>query len=377
MSVSHSVHSSRSGAVVPKYYLPWRNEEEDAEEVEDEIRFITKNNEFLAFENTLLNAFLNQNLGSISFYDESNLNTRSQANQRRRRNKIPFITFPQRIEIATKIIDSYKEDIVKIEDDSEKMAERLTCMLKATKERIVEIKNEAFQFKKDCLPINKKNDLKSMDSLPTITPNSRTTTNPRNVDTSIQAEKIIRHLENLIKQKTNKIEKTRLSITANRSKASKMQTQIAQKERFGETFQRIDYEELKIEKRQFEETLQKKNSELLNLKLIAGNSITQLQSTRDILNKLETEANAIKSNIKNESNLIAKLNNDIKQVLNENEKLKQRIKVLKLQAEKGHGPGPEDYRQLIRTAAELEKEIATLKRQVSIHGGVEKRIISE
>eukprot|EP00792_Barthelona_sp_PAP020_P004932 TRINITY_DN2417_c0_g1_i1.p1 TRINITY_DN2417_c0_g1~~TRINITY_DN2417_c0_g1_i1.p1 ORF type:complete len:392 (-),score=18.73 TRINITY_DN2417_c0_g1_i1:198-1373(-) len=354
MSLAPSIQSSVSTIVDRKSYLPWRMEEEDAEILEDQIRFITRNNEFLAFENALLSAFVNQNTGSISYYGEMDLS--GTRNRRRKRKFKPYITFPQRLEIVTRVIESYRDDIVKVEESSERMKEKLTCILKASQERIGEIKNEAFQFKKECLPIDH------------LKPHLAMRSNHKQ-QTTIQAEKMIRYYESLIKLKTNKIEKIRLGINSDKSHIAKLSTQIAQKQRFGETFQRIDFEELKIEKRHFEDNLQKKNSELLNLKLIASNSVTQLQDMRDSLMKLDAEANSIKNNIKSESNFIAKMNNEIKSVLNDNEKLRQKLKVLKLQTDQGNGPTPEDYRQLINIKADLEKQIKTLQRKVNIQRG--------
>ena len=55
-----------------------------------------------------------------------------------------------------------------------------------------------------------------------------------------------------------------------------MQTLLKQKEEAGEVRHEVDFEQLKIENKQYNEKFEDKNQELLNLKLSAGNALQVL-----------------------------------------------------------------------------------------------------
>lgn len=63
-----------------------------------------------------------------------------------------------------------------------------------------------------------------------------------------------------------------------RQKKSKLQSQLKQKEEAGEVRQEVDFEQLKIENKQYNEKFEEKNDELLKLKLSSGNTLQVLNS---------------------------------------------------------------------------------------------------
>ena len=63
-----------------------------------------------------------------------------------------------------------------------------------------------------------------------------------------------------------------------RQKKSKLQGQLKQKEEAGEVRQEVDFEQLKIENKQYNEKFEEKNDELLKLKLSSGNTLQVLNS---------------------------------------------------------------------------------------------------
>ncbi len=56
----------------------------------------------------------------------------------------------------------------------------------------------------------------------------------------------------------------------------KIESQMQHKEEMGDIFLPIDFDQLKIENQQYLEKIEELNDELLELKVIAGNSIRQL-----------------------------------------------------------------------------------------------------
>ena len=57
-------------------------------------------------------------------------------------------------------------------------------------------------------------------------------------------------------------------------------SQLKQKEEIGEALHAIDYDELQIENKQYLAKIDERNSELLKLKISAGNTIQTLNSYR-------------------------------------------------------------------------------------------------
>ena len=74
------------------------------------------------------------------------------------------------------------------------------------------------------------------------------------------------------------MEKLRLKNSTLRVKKRKLQVQLKQKEEAGEVRHEVDFEQLKIENKQFNERFEEKNQELLKLKLSAGNTLQVLNS---------------------------------------------------------------------------------------------------
>ena len=74
------------------------------------------------------------------------------------------------------------------------------------------------------------------------------------------------------------MEKLRLKNSTLRVRKRKLQVQLKQKEEAGEVRHEVDFDQLKIENKQFNEQFEEKNQELLKLKLSAGNTLQVLNS---------------------------------------------------------------------------------------------------
>ena len=73
-------------------------------------------------------------------------------------------------------------------------------------------------------------------------------------------------------------EKLRLKNSGLRVKRKKLQFHLKQKEESGEVRHEVDFEQLKIENKQFAEKFEARNQELLQLKLKSGNTMQVLNS---------------------------------------------------------------------------------------------------
>ena len=74
------------------------------------------------------------------------------------------------------------------------------------------------------------------------------------------------------------MEKLWLKNCSLRIRRGKLQAQLKQKEEAGEVRHEVDFEQLKIENKQYNEKFEEKNQELLKLKLSAGNTLQVLNT---------------------------------------------------------------------------------------------------
>ena len=81
------------------------------------------------------------------------------------------------------------------------------------------------------------------------------------------------------------MDKLHLKDISLRQKKHKLQGQLKQKEEAGEVRQEVDFEQLKIENKQYNGKFEEKNQELLKLKLSAGRTLQVLNSYKVYVNK--------------------------------------------------------------------------------------------
>ncbi|XP_068812290.1 cilia- and flagella-associated protein 263 isoform X3 [Struthio camelus] len=97
------------------------------------------------------------------------------------------------------------------------------------------------------------------------------------------SEQTIQNLEDLMK------EKLRLKNDSLKSYKKKLQQQLRQKEQMGETLREIRFEQLQIRNMQYQEKIDEKNQELLQLKLTSGKTVQVLNFyKRRLQNAMET-----------------------------------------------------------------------------------------
>ena len=89
-------------------------------------------------------------------------------------------------------------------------------------------------------------------------------------------EKVFKYFEDRQRSQDAIIEKMWLKNSTLKVRRSKLQIQLKQKEEAGEVRHEVDFEQLKIENKQYNEKFDDKNQELLNLKLSSGNALQVL-----------------------------------------------------------------------------------------------------
>lgn len=69
------------------------------------------------------------------------------------------------------------------------------------------------------------------------------------------------------------LDKVNLKNNTYKAAISKLEAQLAHKEKMGEVLHLVDFDQLKIENHQYMETIDAKNKELLQLKLASGKTV--------------------------------------------------------------------------------------------------------
>lgn len=182
-----------------------------------------------------------------------------------------------------------------------------------------------------------------------------------------KAEKIIRYMEEKLRQKDALIEKLRLKTVTLKAKCKKTESTLKQKEELGEVLHYIDFHQLQIENKQFAQKIEERNQELLNLKMTAGKTLQYLNHLKTQLLAIIKETEDCEEDIKNRTNQLEHVKVEsvtVKQEINKtrpiNIKLKENIEETK--------DMPDVYNYVLQRAeeAELKKMIDNWERKVEI-----------
>ncbi|KAK9717779.1 protein of unknown function (DUF4201) [Popillia japonica] len=174
----------------------------------------------------------------------------------------------------------------------------------------------------------------------------------------IPAEKFVRYMQEWLKTAQIMVEKLRLRTSSLRTQQAKLKNLLVQKEELGECVHEVDFEKLKIENKNFQLSIEQKNSHLLELKRINGNANLMLTNHKKILQKQDEALRNLKKTVKATQKRIIELEEENNQTENELTFEKAKFKQLKKKARLYRVP---DVMELIRKKAELDELNKTLK----------------
>jgi chromosome segregation ATPase len=116
-------------------------------------------------------------------------------------------------------------------------------------------------------------------------------------------EKIERYFNERIKSRESLINKLRDRSSGLKRQITRLETQLRQKEEMGETLHEVDFNQLKIENKQYLDKIDEKNIELILLKRQVGKATQSLNRFKDELHKQAKELVDIEQRIDKQSNL--------------------------------------------------------------------------
>merc|ERR1712046_381149 len=228
--------------------------------------------------------------------------------------------------------------------NSEKLIDTLKAVLEETDIRIAELKKDAYEFKRDIVVGEE---------------NMRTG--------KTMAEKVIRYMEDKLRQKDSIIEKLRLKNATLKSQAQKVDAQLRQKEEMGDVLHYIDFHQLQIENKQNVAKIEQRNQELLKIKMTTGKIVQVLNNKKHELINLMNESEWLKGEIESRKRQLDKIKEETKRLSRGIERRKAHNSMKQTQQEDVNDmPQILDYVQQKAILYELEAERKNWNRKVEI-----------
>jgi len=261
-----------------------------------------------------------------------------------RKNLATTLTAPQKLEIANIVYEDLQNDIDSSAKNNEKMIDTLRAVLEETEIRIGELKRDAYEFKRDVV---------------IGAENARTG--------KIMAERVTKYFEDKLKQVDGVIDKLRLKNSTLKSQITKVEAQLAQKEEVGDVLHYIDFHQLQIENKQYVASIEERNDELLQVKLVTGKTIQVLNEYKKKLTEKLEEETWLKNEVASKRTLLSKLDNEEERVEKELRIERRTRNKLRQQIEEAQAmPNIEDYIQQKKEMYELTSTISNWKKKVEI-----------
>eukprot|EP00656_Telonema_subtile_P028690 TRINITY_DN3128_c0_g1_i5.p1 TRINITY_DN3128_c0_g1~~TRINITY_DN3128_c0_g1_i5.p1 ORF type:complete len:325 (+),score=122.20 TRINITY_DN3128_c0_g1_i5:240-1214(+) len=198
-------------------------------------------------------------------------------------------------EAASQVMEDLAEDMETTKASTQKIVEEMKALMELNDALVSERKKEVFEFSRDAVVGAE---------------------NPR-AGGKRMAEKVLIHFEKKLTQKEAQIKKLDSKNLSLQQAIRKMEQQLKNKEQMGEVLNVIDFDQLKIENKQFLEKIEERNNELITLKLTTGNTVQVLNTLKKRLHKLTSESEWLQSEIVQRRDLLIKVEDDIARVIDE------------------------------------------------------------
>eukprot|EP00750_Incisomonas_marina_P018583 INCI3026.1.p1 GENE.INCI3026.1~~INCI3026.1.p1 ORF type:complete len:314 (-),score=91.76 INCI3026.1:585-1526(-) len=255
-----------------------------------------------------------------------------------------LLTEDQKLDVVNSELDHINSVTEETRKSSEKIIDTLKAVIEETDLRISELRKEAHEFKRDIV---------------VGAENFRTG--------ATMAEKVIKYMEDKLRQKDVYVEKMKLKNASTRAAISKLEGNLKQKEEMGDVLHFIDFHQLQIENKQYVMKIEKRNQELIKLKVSTGKLVQTLNSKKKELHGLLEQSRWLTSEIANRKDQLRRVREENKRVADKMQGRKKFIGKLKNEAEESsETPQVIDYVKQKAEMYELETELKNYQRKVEI-----------
>ncbi|CEG46387.1 Domain of unknown function DUF4201 [Plasmopara halstedii] len=324
--------------------------EDELDHLETKLESMTHQNDVLNNENELLESYLKHNGQLMIDSDEETKPTdkdkMTSGLKKRRVRSQTMLTIDQKNDICSMELETAQKELEETKRSSERLIDTLRAVLEETDIRIAELKKDAYEFKRDIV---------------VGAENFRTG--------KTIAEKMIRYMEEKLRQKDAMIEKLRLKNATLKSQAQKIDAQLRQKEEMGDAFHYIDFHQLQIENKQYVAKIEERNEELLRLKQTTGSTVQVLNNLKKRLHELLEQSASFQQEIHTRTDLNKKIIEEIALMEERNQKEMRRLRSLQIQQTtepSNDMPQILDYVAQKAKMYELQQEVTNYERKVEI-----------
>ncbi|XP_036689974.1 coiled-coil domain-containing protein 113 isoform X1 [Balaenoptera musculus] len=279
----------------------------------------------------------------ISGAEIAQLRGRRRSKSRISLERVTGLSVDQKFKLVQKELDDTKSEIRHIRANAERDLQHHEAIVEEAEIRCTEVQREVHEFEKDILKtISKKK------------------------GSILATQKVMKYIEDMNRRRDNMKDKLCLKNVFLKVQRKKMLLQLRQKEEVGEALHDVDFQQLKIENAQFLETIEARNQELIQLKLVSGNTLQILNAYKSKLHRaMEMSLNLDKEFLLRKE-LLEKVEKETLQVEEDRAKAMALNKQLRKQLSEFRAPQVMMYvREKIRNR-DLEKTIRMWERKVEI-----------
>nr|XP_013799700.1 PREDICTED: coiled-coil domain-containing protein 113 [Apteryx mantelli mantelli] len=253
------------------------------------------------------------------------------------------LTAEQKCELAEWELEETKDEIQRLKEDSEQTLQDLEADMEEADIWWADIQKAISDFDKNII-----------------------STISQKKGSIIAFEKLLRYLEEKNHQRDLMTEKLRLENNSLKSYKKKLQQQLRQKEKMGEALLEVRFKQLQIRNVQYQEKIDEKNKELLQLKLTSAKTVQVLNFyKRRLQNAMETSVCLMKD-ISKRKELLEKIEREAILVEEERAKAERLNKKLRRQLSDYRVPSVLRYVHEKMAITNLEKSLKAWERKVAI-----------
>ncbi|KAK2962237.1 putative flagellar associated protein [Blattamonas nauphoetae] len=312
---------------------------DDIDVLKENFEQICHSNELLMNENLLLKTALDR------IPPEQLVAKPQQQRQRygRNREKEKQLTISQKNTLARNEIELLETSIAERKKEVESLIESAKASIDVFQAQLADIQKESFQFRRNVA-------VEGLDERTHV----------------VKSERVKQYFESVYKEKCTLLGALKLKYDAMKQKHKRATQYDAQNKEAGESLEEIDYEQLKIENKLFQEKIAQRTKEMMTFKLTSV-------STQQTLNKKKRELAQEKKNkewltkeIDSKKTSLIKIEEELQKATKERDQQLNYNKILKARHQEGEQPRVLDSINQKVLIGDMEKAVQTWERKVEI-----------
>ncbi|NXC72296.1 CC113 protein, partial [Anhinga anhinga] len=253
------------------------------------------------------------------------------------------LTMEQKCELAERELTEMKDEIQRMKEDSEQTLQDLEAVIEEADVWWADVKKAISDFEKDIISTisSKKGSI-------------------------IASEKLLRYMEEKNRQRDLLREKLCLKNYLLKRYKKKLQQQLRQKEQMGETLREVRLQQLQVRNAQYQEKIDEKSQELLQLKLTSGKTIQVLNFCRRKLQDAMETSTSLMKDISQRKELLQKIEREaalVEEQRAEAESVNQQLQ--KQLSDYSVSPVP-SYVQKTMAVTDLKNRLKAWERKVAV-----------